>query len=146
MGRDLKSASKPDRLSQEERSQVMSSVRSSGTKVELAMQHLLSDRGLANFETNVRTLLGHPDIVFFKEHVAIFVDSDFWHGWQFPRWEHKLRNDFWRDKISSNRKRDRNVSRNLKADGWKVVRIWEHQLSRDPDEVIRRVRDALASG
>ena len=79
------------------------------------------------FRKHDKSLPGRPDIVFPKERVAVFIDGDFWHGWRLPAWEHKL-SKFWRDKLHANRRRDRRNFRKLRTSGWKVIRIWQHQL------------------
>src|SRR4051794_16328767 len=71
------------------------------------------------------------------------LDSDFWHGWQYPRWKHLLKDDFWRGKISKNRQRDIRNKRLLKQTGWKVIRIWEHQIKHYPEKAIDRILSAL---
>lgn len=75
--------------------------------------------------------------------MAVFVDGDFWHGWRFPQWQAKLTN-FWREKIHATRCRDLRNFRKLRRMGWKVVRIWEHQLASAPAWCLGRVRSALA--
>lgn len=66
---------------------------------------------------------------------VIFVDSNFWHGWQYPKWKKKLTSNFWINKIESNRRRDRRNNRTLKKMGWRVIRIWEHQLKKHKGEI-----------
>ena len=127
----------PDHLTPEKRSLAMKSVKLKNGPLEMAVQKELHKKGL-RFQINVRQLPGSPDIVFKSERVAIFIDGDFWHGWRFPVWEKKL-SSFWRNKISTNRKRDQRNSRILRSGGWKVIRIWEHQLKRNIDDCIRRI-------
>ncbi len=73
-------------------------------------------------------LFGHPDFVFAKDGIAVFIDGCFWHGCKKNRMIPKQNNLFWKEKIGRNIKRDRQVSAKLKHDGWCVVRIWEHEL------------------
>ncbi len=82
------------------------------------------------------------DIVFRRAKVAVFVDGDFWHGWRLPAWEHKL-SPFWRDKLHANRTRDRRNFRRLRADGWRVVRIWQHEIANSLPRCIERIVGAL---
>jgi DNA mismatch endonuclease (patch repair protein) len=91
----------------------------------------------------VKSLPGSPDIVFAREKVAIFIDGDFWHGWRLPAWEHKL-SPFWREKLRANRKRDRRNFQKLRALGWRVIRIWQHQIKRDPEACIRSIMVTLS--
>jgi DNA mismatch endonuclease (patch repair protein) len=123
------------------RSRVMSRIRSKGTKPEKLVANILANEGLA-WESHVRSLPGTPDFVFSDEKVAVFVDGDFWHGWRFPQWKHKL-SPRWQDKIEKNRTRDRHNHRKLRRIGWKVIRIWEHQLAHDPKKYVRKITDAI---
>jgi DNA mismatch endonuclease (patch repair protein) len=85
--------------------------------------------------------------VLLRQRIAIFCDSEFWHGY---RWgvrrkaEHKTNTEYWFAKIERNRARDRLVNRTLKREGWKVVRFWERDVVRDPDgcaKAIARLRN-----
>lgn len=92
----------------------------------------------------MKELKGKPDIVFDKAKLCVFLDSDFWHGWQYPRWKHLLKNQFWKDKIEMNRKRDKRNSLWLKRQGWKVIRVWEHNIKRDTYKEIQRILAELS--
>lgn len=131
----------PDFLAPEVRSRVMSRIRGKHTGPERALQAELERLGL-RFETHARDLPGTPDFVFRTRQVAVFVDGDFWHGWRFREWEGKLA-PFWRDKIRATQARDRRARRQLRAAGWHVVRIWEHELAADCRRAARRVLRAL---
>ena len=85
-------------------------------------------------------MFGSPDFVVEKS-VLVFCDGDFWHGYQYGR--RKLRKKFWRDKIERNMRRDRTVTRRLRADGWFVVRLWEHDIDGRPDSCAGRIMRAL---
>ena len=112
-----------------------------GSLEQLVQQELRSN-GL-KFRRHVRALPGSPDIVFPTEKVAVFVDGDFWHGWRLPAWEHKL-SKFWRDKLRANRTRDQRNFRRLRANGWKVIRIWQHELKRKGESrFLQRIQRAL---
>ena len=84
-------------------------------------------------------IAGKPDIAVPKKRVAVFLDSDFWHGWNFPRWKNRLPKKYWRDKIEYNRKRDKRNFAKLRRMGWKVIRIWGHEIKKDPDECAGRI-------
>jgi len=90
----------------------------------------------------VRSLPGCPDFVFAEQLVVVFVDGDFWHGWRFPLWRHKLQ-EKWAAKIAANRGRDQKNHRRLRRLGWAVIRIWEHQLKKTPEACLERVLCAL---
>jgi DNA mismatch endonuclease (patch repair protein) len=97
-------------------------------------------------KTGLQALLGKPDFVFPKLRLAVFVDGCFWHAC--PLHATKPRNNaaFWRKKLARNRARDRKVNRTLRAAGWRVLRIWEHELVRKRQErLVARLRRALAA-
>jgi DNA mismatch endonuclease (patch repair protein) len=135
-----------DIMSPETRSRVMSRIRGKDTGPELLLAQGLAGQGL-EWESNSRDLPGRPDFVFRSAKVAVFVDGDFWHGWNFGRWRHKL-SERWEAKIASNRHRDRLNDGALREMGWQIVRIWEHQieasLARCAGRVVRAIIRATA--
>ena len=143
MGRNFKKSRVAETLSKAKRSSLMSKIRSKNTKFEEEFIQFASLKISNGFITHVRTLVGTPDMVFERGKVCVFLDSDFWHGWQYPRWKHLLKDDFWRGKIFKNRQRDIRNTRLLKKSGWKVIRIWEHQIKLYPDRAIDRILCAL---
>lgn len=124
-----------------QRSFNMSRIRGKDTGPELALARRLEAKGMV-WEGHARDLPGRPDFVFREPKVAVFVDGDFWHGWRFEVWRHKL-TPAWEAKIAATRKRDECARRALRAQGWVVVRIWEHQLKSDPARCVRRIRQRL---
>ena len=132
-----------DKLIIHERSRRMSLIRSRSTKFEQGFITTLTKQIHKNFITNDKSVLGKPDITFKRYKVCVFLDSNFWHGWQYPRWKHLLKNDFWREKIERNRRRDKKVTRKLYAEGWSVLRFWEHQLKKDEMICVQRIINIL---
>jgi DNA mismatch endonuclease (patch repair protein) len=120
----------------------MSRVKNKDNDLEKRVRAALHKRGF-RFRTHVRSLPGRPDIVLPKYRIAVFVDGDFWHGFNFPRWRHKMAR-FWQVKISTNRARDTRNFRKLRRDDWVVIRLWQHQLKADFDKCIDRVVDLAA--
>lgn len=104
----------------------MARIRSAETAPERMLRSLLFRRGL-RFRKNCKQLAGCPDIVFAAAKVVVFVDGDFWHGWRFPTWRQNLE-PYWQRKIECNRQRDRRRSAQLRRSGWRVVRVWEHDV------------------
>lgn len=131
----------PDRLTPQQRSYCMSRVKGKNTTVERIVRSELHKQGL-RFRKHVTRLPGKPDIVFAKEKVAIFIDGDFWHGYHFPRWEHKLQ-PFWKNKVAETRKRDQKNFRKLRRMGWKVIRIWEHDVKKDLNGVVLKIYENI---
>ena len=124
-----------DRVSKEQRSLVMSTVRAKGTKLEDRFCAALRGEGMRGFRRNVESLPGRPDVVFRAARVAIFLDSCFWHGCPRHLRMPASNLDYWTQKIRRNKARDKAAARLLRADGWTVVRVWEHRLR---DEGSRR--------
>jgi len=119
-----------DVFSKRKRSDVMSRIRSSQNKdTELRLISIFRAHKITGWRRR-HPLFGSPDFVFPKEHVAIFVDGCFWHGCPKHYRRPKSRQKYWDAKIQRNQERDRQVTRTLRAKGWKVVRLWEHALAR----------------
>jgi DNA mismatch endonuclease, patch repair protein len=119
----------------------MQSVKRRDTRPELRLRSALHGRGL-RFFVDRSPLSGtrkRADIVFPTKRVAVFVDGCFWHGCPLHGTWPKNNADWWRDKIESNQRRDRETDEQLECAGWQVVRIWEHE----GDEAVDRVVMAL---
>ncbi|AUT58274.1 very short patch repair endonuclease [Paraburkholderia terrae] len=127
-----------------QRSKIMSAVRSKRNRsTELRLARILRKHGLSGWRRHL-PIFGCPDFTFRAHRTVVFVDGCFWHGcpkcYKCPR----TNSDFWTRKVAVNRSRDRLVSRYLRQEGWKVVRIWEHCL-RDEEKLVARLRRALCS-
>ena len=118
-----------DRLSPATRSRVMSMVRGKGTRLETLFVRQLRSAGISGFRRNVASLPGRPDVVFREVRLAVFVDSCFWHGCARHLRMPASRKTYWRPKIERNVMRDRTVGRQLRRAGWRVLRVWEHQIA-----------------
>ncbi len=124
----------------------MSRVRARGNKAtELALVSFFHRHGIAGWRRRV-PLFGNPDFVFEKCRLAVFVDGCFWHGCA-KHASYPLSNRaFWFAKLKRNKTRDRLVGRTLKEHGWRVLRIWQHELSRKNEgRLLRRVREAVST-
>jgi len=117
----------PDKMTVKQRSYTMSRIRSSKTKPELLLKNALKSIG---FKYQPKGVYGKPDFANRKEKIAIFVDGCFWH--RCPRHYVKpvSNKKYWLSKINGNVKRDRKVNKYLRSHGWRVIRIWEHELYR----------------
>lgn len=130
-----------DVFSPEKRSWVMSRIRSKNTKIELKMEKILLEMKYS-FEMHPK-MHGNPDFVLKRKKIIIFCDGDFWHGYKyFDR--KKPPKKFWRDKIERNMTRDARVSRKLRREGWSVLRFWEHDVEKNPDKCIRRIKKKIS--
>lgn len=116
----------------------MAAIRSAGNKAtELRLAAMLRRARITGWRRHW-PVTGRPDFAFRAERVAVFVDGCYWHG---CARHHRLPSDnraYWRRKLERNRARDRAVTRALRADGWRVVRFWEHDL-RDEARVLKRL-------
>ena len=130
-----------DNLTPEQRSYCMSCIKGKDTGLETRVRSELHKRGF-RFRKHIKELPGKPDVVFTKAKVAVFIDGDFWHGYNFAKWEQKV-SDFWKTKISKNRERDAKNHRQLRDMGWTVIRLWQHDLERDFEGGIGKIVSAL---
>jgi len=121
----------------------MSRVKTRDTKPEMMLRSALHRVGL-RYRVQVRDLPGRPDIVFPARRVVVFVDGDFWHGFRFAQWRTSV-SPFWLEKINKNRLRDYLNRRKLQRSGWKVIRVWEHEVEEDIEGVVSRVSSALGT-
>lgn len=126
-----------DHLTAEQRHRAMANVKLKNGPLETVVGSALHRRGL-RFRKHVKSLPGTPDIVFPKEMLAVFIDGDFWHGYRFPLWKHKL-TEFWKKKIADNRRRDRKNFRKLRRMGWQVIRLWQHDIAADVEACAERI-------
>ena len=125
-----------DVFSKKKRSWIMSRIRSENTSIDRSMRNMLSEARLKF--VMYPDLYGKPDFQVGKK-VLVFCDGDFWHGYRYA--EKKMpAKKYWREKIEGNMRRDRHVSRKLRRDGWSVLRLWEHDIKKNPDKCIRKIK------
>jgi len=128
-----------DIFSRKKRSWVMSRIRSRDTGIEKKTAQLLRKNKI--HYRRYPKVFGSPDFVVEKK-LLVFCDGDFWHGYRYAK-KKKPPKKFWRDKIERNMERDRTVTRKLRADGWPVVRLWEHDIERNPGSCLRKIKKML---
>ncbi len=92
--------------------------------------------------THLMSLPGRPDMIFPSASIVVFIDGDFWHGWDFEKRKERL-SSYWKEKIERNMKRDKKNFRKLKAEGWTVIRLWEHEVKKDVEGCVDRIVQAL---
>ena len=124
-----------DVFSKKKRSWIMSRIRSKNTSIDRRMRDMLSEAG-ARFEM-YPDLFGSPDFQVGKN-VLVFCDGDFWHGYRYAEKKRPAKK-YWREKIEGNMRRDKKVSRKLRRDGWSVLRIWEHDIKKNPDKCMKKI-------
>lgn len=131
-----------DVFTKKKRSDVMSKIRSKNTKLEASFCNFVSAKLYPlgfRYRRNSKFVLGRPDMVFKKHKLAVFIDGDFWHGYTFKKIRHRLPKKYWHAKILGNIERDKNITKALKQDGWKVLRIWEHELKTRQKAVLLKI-------
>jgi DNA mismatch endonuclease (patch repair protein) len=133
-----------DVFTPQRRAAIMALVRSTGNaSTEQRLVRLLRAHHITGWRRAVR-LVGSPDLVWYRKRVAVFVDGCFWHGC--PRHGHTPRSRvaYWVSKLARNKSRDRFVRRTLQQRGWRVLRIWEHELTRKNEaRLLQRIQRAL---
>ena len=134
-----------DVFTKAKRSEVMSRIRGRGNKdTELALAKLFRRHKIIGWRRHQK-IFGKPDFIFPKCKLALFVDGCFWHGCPKHGTKPKGNRTFWKNKFARNLVRDRLVNRTLRTQGWKVIRIWEHELARRNEiRLLRRVTKAMA--
>ena len=133
-----------DDLTPEQRRRNMQAIHSKDTTIELLLRKALWERGV-RYRKNYKKLIGKPDIAITKYKIAVFCDSDYWHGydWEIRNQRIKSNRDYWVPKIERNMARDREVTEALQRDGWLVLRFWEWQIRKHLSECVESVLQAI---
>jgi DNA mismatch endonuclease vsr len=133
-----------DRLTKEQRRKNMQAVRNKDSKIEIALRSALWSKGY-RYRKNYTKLEGKPDIVIPKYKLAIFCDSEFWHGYNWDTRKHDIKSnkDFWIKKIEGNIKRDEYVNKILQDQGWKVIRLWGKDIQKNMDECLLKIEKEI---
>lgn len=122
----------------------MQAVRSTGSVIERRLGSALWAKGY-RYRKNNRKVFGRPDLTFAKYKIAIFVDSEFWHGkdWKRRKHDHKSNQEFWITKIERNIARDKEVNRRLRSEGWKILRFWGKDITRSLETCINKIEETI---
>lgn len=117
---------------QEQISKNMKAVKSKDSEIERILRKELWSRGL-RYRKNVKTVFGKPDIAFIGKKVAVFCDSEFWHGyaWEIYQEDFRSNQSFWIPKIERNMQRDIEVNNRLRSEGWTVLRFWGREIKKN---------------
>lgn len=124
----------------------MQRVKNKGSKIEMLLCKELWARGL-RYRKNVNRICGKPDIAFIGKKVAVFCDSEFWHGhnWGERKNDFKSRQEFWIPKIERNMERDREVTERLESEGWTVIRFWGNEIKKKTAECADAIEKVVRS-
>lgn len=135
-----------DVLTPEQRKKNMQNIRAKDTKIEIALRKALWKRGF-RYRKNYDKIPGKPDIVLVKQKIAIFCDSEFFHGKDWgvlkPRLEQGTNSEFWVNKIEKNMEHDDIVNKKLLYQGWTVIRFWGKDILKKPDECVKVIEEAI---
>lgn len=124
----------------------MQAVKSVGSKIEKALAKALWHNG-HRYRKNNKRVFGTPDFTFKQLKIAIFVDSEFWHGkdWEVRKHDHKTNQEFWHSKIERNIQRDKLVNCTLVGEGWQVIRFWGKEIQRDLPNCVKKIEEVKKS-
>ncbi len=130
-----------DRHTPEQRHKNMQAVKNKDSEIERMLRAELWKRGM-RYRKNVRKIMGNPDIAFIGKKIAVFCDSEFWHGydWENHKNDIKSNKDFWIQKIERNMQRDIEVTESLRADGWIVLRFWGKDIKQHTSDCADKIQ------
>ena len=122
----------------------MQQVKNKDSQIELSLRKALWALGL-RYRKNVKSVYGHPDIAFIGKKIAVFCDSEFWHGydWENRKNDFKVNQEFWIPKIEKNIERDNEVNERLISDGWLVIRFWGKDIKKNASECAEKIKKAV---
>ena len=122
----------------------MQQVKNKDSKIEVLLRKELWSRGI-RYRKNVNRIYGKPDIVFIGKKVAVFCDSEFWHGynWEERKKDFKSHQEFWIPKIERNMERDAEVTAKLESEGWTVLRFWGNEIKKNTAQCADTIEHAL---
>lgn len=133
-----------DRHTPEQRRRNMQAVKNKDSKIEILLRKELWKRGL-RYQKNCNGIFGKPDIVFKGKKVAVFCDSEFWHGydWENRKKDFKSHQEFWIPKIERNMARDTEVTTKLESEGWTVLRFWGKEIKKETIKCANAIEKAV---
>ena len=135
-----------DNLTKEQRRKNMQRIKAKDTSIEVKLRKALWEKGF-RYRKNYNRLPGKPDIALTKYKIAIFCDSEFFHGkdWEVlkPRLERGDNSQYWVNKIARNRDRDDEINKRLLFEGWTVVRFWGKDIVKIVDECVKVVEEVV---
>ncbi len=131
-----------DVFTKNKRSEIMSLIRAKDTGIEKKVFIYLRRKKIY-FYKHYSKVSGKPDIALPKKKIAVFIDGDFWHGYKFQQWKRRIPKEYWREKIALNIARDKKNRRALRKKGWKVLRVWGHDLLLNSEKTLSKIEEFL---
>lgn len=131
-----------DVFTKAKRSEIMSRIRAKNTGIEKKVFSHLRRRRIY-FRPHYDKVPGKPDIALPAKKKAVFINGDFWHGYRFAVWKNRIPKKYWRQKIESNIARDRKRYEALRRSGWKIMKVWGHDVLKRPEETCRKIEKFL---
>ena len=121
-----------DNHTPEQRRKNMQAIKGKDTSIEVMLRKELWKRGL-RYRKNCKNIYGHPDIAFIGKKIAVFCDSEFWHGYDWVNRKELIKSnrEYWIPKIERNIERDHEVNERLKAEGWVIIRFWGKDIKKN---------------
>lgn len=122
----------------------MQAIKNKATMAEITLAKALWKRG-HRYRKNNRKIFGNPDLTFSKSKLAIFVDGEFFHGYNWETEKHRIKTnrDFWWNKIEGNMRRDQLVNNTLKDSGWTILRFWTREIQKDLASCITSIEQKI---
>ncbi|KFF04860.1 very short patch repair endonuclease [Flavobacterium reichenbachii] len=133
-----------DNLTPEQRRKNMQAIKSTGTKDEVRLAKALWNLGY-RYRKNNKKIFGKPDLTFANYKIAIFIDSEFFHGknWEAQQLRIKSNREYWIPKIERNMKRDAEVNEYLVSKNWKVLRFWSKEIQKELESCIEKIKEEI---
>lgn len=131
-----------DVFTKKKRSDIMSRIRAKNTGIEKTVFSFLRKEKIY-FQKHYDKAPGKPDVALPSKKLAVFINGDFWHGYRFSEWRERIPKGYWRSKIEGNIARDQKNYRKLRRMGWKVLRVWGHDVAKKPKETCQRICNFL---
>jgi len=136
-----------DVFTKAERSRIMAAIKGKGNRsTEAKIRSLLRSKKITGWRSHLKSLPGRPDFAFKRQQVAVFVNGCFWHGCKRCRrnLSPSSNRNYWAQKIARNQARDKRTKRILSKQRWRTIRIWEHEIQKNPAACLRRITTVLS--
>jgi len=131
-----------DVFSKAKRSEIMSRIRDRDTGIEKTIFSYLRKKKIY-FQKHYSKVTGKPDIALPAKKIAVFINGDFWHGYRFRKWGNRIPKKYWKKKIETNMVRDKKNYSLLKKAGWRLLKVWGHEIIEHPEKACRKIESFL---